>query len=94
MSDKNRYMSGSKVEPPAIRKGMAVDGIIDSTFLAFNAGKLQKACRLFADRIDLEQVNPVVEACQRRHESQSSYGRTAPTVPVWPIGSGFLWTKS
>ncbi len=56
MNDKKQFLSGSRVEPPAIRKGMEIDGIIDSTFLAYNAGKLQKACRLFAERFLHEDV--------------------------------------
>jgi deoxyhypusine synthase len=50
MTEKADYLSGKKVKPPAIEPGMKVDTLIDATFMAYNAGKLQKACRLFTER--------------------------------------------
>jgi deoxyhypusine synthase len=50
MKEKPDYLSGKKVEPPAIESGISVDRLIDGTFMAYNAGKLQKACRLFTER--------------------------------------------
>lgn len=56
MSDREQYLSGRKVDPAGIEPRMQVDQLIDSTFLAYNAGKLQKACRLFAERFLEENV--------------------------------------
>ena len=50
MTDQSKFLSGAKIEPKAIGRGLTVDQLIDSTFKAYNAGKLQKACRLFQER--------------------------------------------
>ena len=45
------YLSGPRIAPPAIAGNESVADLVDGTFLAYNAGKLQKACRLFAERM-------------------------------------------
>ncbi|MGH7506711.1 MAG: homospermidine biosynthesis protein [Longimicrobiales bacterium] len=48
---KGNYLSGRKIEPLPIGKGMTVPELIDGAFLAYNAGRLQEGCRLFAERM-------------------------------------------
>lgn len=47
----SKYLSGKKIDPPAIGKDVSVTHLIDETFLAYNAGRLREACRLFASRM-------------------------------------------
>jgi deoxyhypusine synthase len=51
MAHKKSFLSGQRIYPDPIRGGMTVDRLIDETFLAYNGGRLQKACRLFAERM-------------------------------------------
>jgi len=51
MAHKKGILSGQRIYPDPIRSGMTVDRLIDETFLAYNGGRLQKACRLFAERM-------------------------------------------
>lgn len=52
MSDpKNRWLSGRRINPDPVRRGMKVSEIIDSSFLAYNAGQLQKAARLLVEKM-------------------------------------------
>ena len=37
--------------PEPIRKGMKVSDLIDTTFKAYNGGRLAEACRLFTDKL-------------------------------------------
>jgi len=48
---KSEWLSGSRINPDPIRKGVAVADLVDGTFLAYNAGRLQKAARLFVERM-------------------------------------------
>jgi len=50
MANKKEFLSGQRIYPDPIRGGMPVDRLIDETFLAYNGGRLQKACRLFAEK--------------------------------------------
>jgi deoxyhypusine synthase len=56
MAHKKSFLSGQKIYPDPIRGGMTVDRLIDETFLAYNGGRLQKACRLFSERMLEEDV--------------------------------------
>jgi len=47
---------GDRILPQPVAAGSRVADLIDSTFLAYNAGKLQRACRLFAERILADDV--------------------------------------
>ena len=47
----NRYLRGPKIQPPPIRGGEAVADLIDNAFLAYNAGRLREACRLFTEKM-------------------------------------------
>jgi deoxyhypusine synthase len=56
MAHKKNFLSGQRIYPDPIRGGMTVDRLIDETFLAYNGGRLQKACRLFCERMLQEDV--------------------------------------
>ena len=51
MTKKSRYLSGRSIAPQRIVPGMTAADLIDGTFLAYNAGRLQEGCRLFAERM-------------------------------------------
>jgi len=51
MKEKNRFLQGQKIHPEPLRAGMRVDEVVDQAFLAYNAGRLQKACRLFVEKM-------------------------------------------
>jgi deoxyhypusine synthase len=48
--EKNRYLRGQKIYPTPLTAGMSVDQLVDQAFLAYNAGRLQSACRLFVEK--------------------------------------------
>ncbi len=52
MSDsKSGWLSGEKIDPEPIGKGVGAADLVDHAFLAFNAGRLEKAARLFVERM-------------------------------------------
>jgi deoxyhypusine synthase len=51
MAHKKKLLSGDRIHPAAIHAGMSVDRLIDETFLAYNGGRVQRACRLFAEKM-------------------------------------------
>jgi deoxyhypusine synthase len=51
MKKKSRFLQGQEIRPEPLKAGMRVDEIVDRAFLAYNAGRLQKACRLFAEKM-------------------------------------------
>jgi len=56
MDHKKSFLSGQRIYPDPIRGGMTVDRLIEETFLAYNGGRLQKACRLFCEKMLQEDV--------------------------------------
>ncbi|HEU4400979.1 MAG TPA: deoxyhypusine synthase [Candidatus Polarisedimenticolia bacterium] len=51
MAHKKELLSGQRIYPDPIRGAMTVDRLIDETFLAYNGGRLQRACRLFSEKM-------------------------------------------
>jgi deoxyhypusine synthase len=51
MTRKKAFLSGQRIYPEPIGRGVTVDRLIDQTFLAYNAGRLQEACRLFVEKM-------------------------------------------
>jgi deoxyhypusine synthase len=51
---KQRYLSGPRIEPPAITGRESAAQLIDQAFLAYNAARLREAARLLTERM-LEQ---------------------------------------
>jgi deoxyhypusine synthase len=48
---KDRWLSGARINPEPIREGVGAADLIDGSFLAYNAGRLQKAARLFVEKM-------------------------------------------
>jgi deoxyhypusine synthase len=51
MTKQSRFLSGARIAPSRIRGDMSVPDLIDSAFLAYNAGRLQEGCRLYVERM-------------------------------------------
>lgn len=51
MAARSRFLQGPRIDPHPIRPGMDVARLIDEAFLAYNAGRLQEACRLFTEKM-------------------------------------------
>jgi deoxyhypusine synthase len=48
---KSKWLSGHRINPEPIKRGVSAADLIDQTFLAYNAGKLQKAATLYVDKM-------------------------------------------
>ncbi|MEI7633381.1 MAG: deoxyhypusine synthase [bacterium] len=46
----SKYLRGRKIEPPAVEPNISAADLIDNHFLAYNAGRLREAARLFTDK--------------------------------------------
>jgi deoxyhypusine synthase len=51
MADKHELLSGARISPQPITGSMTVTELVDSTFLAYNAGRLREACQLFVEKM-------------------------------------------
>lgn len=49
--NRSHWLSGTRINPAPIRKGATVADLLDETFLAYNAGRLQRAARLFSEKM-------------------------------------------
>ncbi len=47
----NRFLSGTAIEPRAVRGDMTVADLVDTAFMAYNGRRLREACRLFAEKM-------------------------------------------
>ena len=45
------YLRGQAISPPPVRGDLSVAELVDGTFLAYNAGRLRDACRLFTTKM-------------------------------------------
>ena len=48
---KQQFLRGKRIIPKPITGKESLPDLIDNTFLAYNAGRLQEACRLFTERM-------------------------------------------
>jgi deoxyhypusine synthase len=48
---KNRFLSGKRIDPAPIAKEIGVADLIDESFLAYNAARLREACQLFTTKM-------------------------------------------
>jgi deoxyhypusine synthase len=48
---KKRWLSGPRIDPGPIRPDQPVADLVDESFLAYNAGRLQRAARLFTEKM-------------------------------------------
>ena len=51
MAKRSRYLSGARILPPPVGKGMPASELIERTFLAYNAGRLREGARLLSERM-------------------------------------------
>ena len=49
--EESRYLSGRRILPEPIRRGMSAVELIDQAFLAYNGRRLREACRLYAQKM-------------------------------------------
>lgn len=47
----SKWLSGPRINPEPIAKGVLAADLIDRVFLAYNAGRLQKAARLYVEKM-------------------------------------------
>ncbi|HET7380299.1 MAG TPA: deoxyhypusine synthase family protein, partial [Gaiellales bacterium] len=45
------FLRGPRIDPQAVTGRETVAELVDNAFLAYNAGRLREACRLYADRM-------------------------------------------
>jgi deoxyhypusine synthase len=48
---KNRWLSGPRINPRPIQKGMRASDLVEDVFLAYNAARLQRAARILSERM-------------------------------------------
>ena len=53
---KSKWLSGPRINPEPIAKGVTAADLIDGAFLAYNAGRLQKAARLYVEKMLAEEA--------------------------------------
>ncbi len=51
MSDGSRFLAGEPIFPSPLRGGELLADLVDSTYLAYNGGRMREACQLFARKI-------------------------------------------
>ena len=48
---RSKFLSGRRIDPRPIDRGVGLPDLIDETFLAYNAARLREACQLFARKM-------------------------------------------
>lgn len=48
---KSRFLSGRKIDPTPVQKGVSAADLIDQAMQAYNGGRLRQACRLLTERM-------------------------------------------
>jgi deoxyhypusine synthase len=48
---RRRWLAGERIDPAPLRRGMLAADLVDGAFLAYNAGRLKTAARLFAEKM-------------------------------------------
>jgi deoxyhypusine synthase len=90
MSHKKEFLSGQRIYPDPIRGDLTVDRLIDGTFLAYNGGRLQQACRLLSDKMLAPEVTVGISLSGAL--TPAGLGRSC-IIPL--IKSGFIdWITS
>ena len=51
MTKRSKFLGGTRILPPPVGRKMSVSGLVDKTFLAYNAGRLREASRLLTERM-------------------------------------------
>jgi len=52
---KKRWLAGERIDPEPLGRGATVSEVVDGAFLAYNAGKLKTAARLFVEKMLAEE---------------------------------------
>ena len=52
----SRYLRGPRILPPAIARGIGAAALVESHFLAYNAGRLREGARLLVEKMLVENV--------------------------------------
>lgn len=87
---KQQFLRGKRILPTPITGKEALPELIDNTFLAYNAGRLQEACRLFTEK--MLQPNVTVGMSLSGAMTPAGLG-SAVIVPL--INAGFIdWIVS
>lgn len=47
---RDHWLAGKRIAPAPVRGGVSAADLIDGAFLAYNAGRLREACRLFVEK--------------------------------------------
>lgn len=53
---KKKWLSGRRIAPPAIARGMTARDLVEQSFLAYNAARLREACRVYVERMLADDV--------------------------------------
>ena len=51
MAKRSRFLGGARILPPPVGKGMSASGLVEKSFLAYNAGRLREGARLLSERM-------------------------------------------
>ncbi len=90
MSAGSRFLQGQRIYPEPLTAGLGVAEVVDRAFLAYNAGRLQKACRLFTEK--MLEADVTVGLSLSGAMTPAGVGRSS-LVPL--IQSGFVdWIAS
>jgi deoxyhypusine synthase len=49
--DRDKYMSGARIQPKNITGSESLSDLIDNTFLAYNSARLKEGCQLFVEKM-------------------------------------------
>ena len=87
---KQQFLRGKRILPKPITGKESLPDLVDNTFLAYNGGRLQEACRLFAER--MLQQNVTVGMSLSGAMTPAGLGSAA-IIPL--INAGFIdWIVS
>lgn len=56
MARRSKFLSGKKIDPSPITKGIKLAKLVDEVFVAYNAARLREACQLYAQKMLAEDV--------------------------------------
>jgi deoxyhypusine synthase len=51
MANRHNFLAGNAINPTPVTGSMSVAELVDSAFLAYNAGRLREACQLFVEKM-------------------------------------------
>jgi len=51
MANRHKFLSGAAIDPKPVNKDMTVADLVESAFLAYNAGRLREGCQLMVEKM-------------------------------------------